>query len=188
MKNSKKNINWKGGLIAFFVLVILSGLLSSCTTVKDLHKTDTKIKVDSVVNTISVTTTTETSIGEVIVKSDTLTGTEDAGELAEHPIEIEDENIKLIVTENKKTHKITATAIQKPKVIPVINTKITANKTDTKLELKRDQVIKTKDLHKEVKGVNWTLIIAIPVTIGTLLFFFILWRKKKQVKEVIDKL
>lgn len=187
MGNGKKNINWKGGVIALIGIILLCLFATSCTHTKELHKTDTTIKTDSVVTTVSVTTATETTTGTLEIKGDTLSRVETVQQLIDEPIDIENTDIKLVVSINPKTHKVTAKAIEKAKVVPVKIVKETTNTTTTKADVKRDEEVKTKDLDKKTVGVNWTLIIAIPVTVLTLFLFFIIWRKRKQAKEIIDK-
>ena len=181
-----KKINWLGGIFAVVILAILV-VFSSCTHTKDLQKTDTTVKVDSTAKVNSVTTSTETTVGTLVVKGDTVSGSVKADELKNDPLIIEDDNIKLTVTEDDKG-VIHASAIQKPKTIPVNTTKITNNKTNSETKVKRTTDTETKDVKKEVKGVNWTFIIAIPVTIITILLLFFIWRKKKQVQTIIDKI
>jgi hypothetical protein len=121
----------------------------SCTTIKDIHKKKEITKSDSTVHIISSTTTTETTTGTLNVQGDTLRGDEDANELAEHPIEIEDGDLKLIVREDKKTHVVTATAIQNPKIIPITTVKISNNKTETNAEVNKQHTSSEKDRHVE---------------------------------------
>jgi len=142
--------------------------MCSCKHTKDLQKKSTTTKSDSTASIVSVTTSTETTTGTLVVKGDTLIGEQHEDSITEHPIEIEDENLKLIVTKDKKTGKIKATAIQKPKVVPIKTVKVTNNKTDTDIHLKRESEVKTKDVHKEVTGglnLNylWWLLLLIPL-------------------------
>lgn len=120
------------GVIAFLIML----LMFSCTHTKDLQKKSIEVKSDS----IAITTSTETTTGELTIKGDTLIETKPDDQI----IDIEDGSMKLEVKDVKG--KITARAIQKPKVVPVKIVKV----TDSKIEVKRNE--KDKDLSKHVEN------------------------------------
>ncbi len=158
-------------LLTLIIPILL--FLSSCSHTKNLHKTDTKVKSDSIVNSISVTTSTEMTVGQLKVIGDTLTKEVDFDNLKEDPIDFENDNLRLILTKDKITHKIKATAIQKPKVIPIKTIRVTENKTLTNAEVKKQSDVKTKDVDKKVTGgfnLNWLWLILVLVLI------FLAWR------------
>lgn len=152
------------------IVIILILFLCSCSHTKDLQKKSITIKSDSTANITSITTSTETTTGTLEVKGYTLISEEHVDDLNDHPITIENENLKLTLSKDKKTGRIKATAIQKPKVIPVNITKVTNNKTDSKIRVKKETNAKSKDLKKETTGglnLNylWWLLLLIPLYI-----------------------
>jgi hypothetical protein len=165
---SLNNPNWFRGFIALCCLVVLIILATSCSHTKDLQKKSTEVKSDSV----AVTTSIETTTGELTIKGDTIIGSGDETT----PINIEDGEMKLIVTEDKITHKMAATAIQKPKVVPVNIVKV----TDSKIEVKRTEKQQDKTIHKVVTGgINWNwLWVLVLIVMLILAWRFGLFNKK----------
>lgn len=161
----KDPFRWYKWYIAACVVITLIILFSSCSSIKNIQKKTIGSKSDSIVDTISVTTSTETITGSLEVIGDTLLG--ETSDIIEHPIEIEDGDLKLEVKEVKG--KIVAKAIQKPKTVVINDTKVTNNSISTKAEVKKELGVKEKDKHKEITGINlnylWWLLLLLLIPI-----------------------
>lgn len=156
-----------------FIGLLVIGIMSSCNVAKKLQKKSTTTKSDSTAVIISTTTATETAVGELKIEADTLSTERDEGALSEHPIEIEDEDLKLIVTRDKVTRRIKATAIQKAKIVPISTTKVTNNKTVSEVSVKKSSDVKEKAIDKKITGglnMNWLWLLLL------IALLFLAWR------------
>lgn len=128
-------------------ILIFALFLCSCNTTKHIEKTKTETKTETEVNTVTTKTIVETAKEDIIIKSDSLVAEKD---LDNDSIVEENENIKLIVTKDKKTGKIKAKAIQKQKIVPV-EIKRTIVENSTKKEKTKTHTVakvKTKDVER----------------------------------------
>lgn len=138
----------------YLAMVIIVMALSSCNVKKDLTKstTDTKTEVKTDVKTESVTTSTTTEKGNVTIETakDSLTGQSD--NLFENPIYLENENLFVTVTEDKKGIA-TAKAVKKQKKINVPVDRVIVSKTETKSTGSKKENINanTKESQKKVE-------------------------------------
>ena len=159
--------------IAFYLFAIIVLLfLSSCNVKKDLTRSTiyakTEVKTD--VTTESVTTSTTTEKGSVTIETakDSLNGQSD--NLFENPIYLENENLFVTVTEDKKG-VTTAKAVKKSKKVNVPIDRVTMAKTIAKStgSKKENTTTKAKESEKKVErtgGFNWNwlwLLLLIPI-------------------------
>jgi hypothetical protein len=124
-------------------------LLSSCNTTKDLQKSVSKENLHTKTDTKTDRTISETIDTTIVIKKDSLIGSSE--NLETDPIILEDENLILTVTKDKKgiTH---AKTVKKDQSIHVEKKKLTTEHIDAKSKTESETFTKTKDLHKEVTG------------------------------------
>lgn len=168
-----------GRQIAIVILAIIALLIffSSCNSTKDLSKKKTETKTETEVKSITTRTITETAQENIKVDGDTLTKEADIADVIEAPIDFEDEDLKLIVEVNPVTNKIKATAIKKPKVIPVNIKRVTVEKAAVDTKTSSDIKEKGKEVHKETKtnfsfNYLWWLLLLLLIPI---------WKYRKQI-------
>jgi hypothetical protein len=129
-------------------LIVLAALFSSCNTTKDLTKNKETNEVNTVTKTVETRTITETGKGTIETEKDTITGT--SWDLSVNPINVENENIKLVVTKDKQG-KVTATTTKKPKKLNYNFDKKTIERVEKDEDLHQKNSVKSSFLKKETK-------------------------------------
>lgn len=158
------------------VAVLILMVLSSCNTTKHLEKDKANTKTETVVNTVTTKTITETATEDVKIKADSVIADIPAHFDNDTIIE-ENENIKLVITKDKKTGKVKAKAIQKEKVVPVEIKRVIVENTHENKKIKTHEIVKKKD--KDVERTGPTL------NLNYLYWLFLLlliplWRYRRQ--------
>ena len=130
-------------------LLLTALLLNACNVTKDIQKTKTETETSTISKTEIVRSVTETIDTTIVINKDSLIGS--SSNLEEDPIILEDENLILTVTKDKKgvTH---AKTVKKVQSIHVEKKKLTTERIDSNTKTKSETFTKTKDAHIERTG------------------------------------
>jgi hypothetical protein len=139
------------------ILLLIPLILCSCKTTKDIQKTKTDTKTETVVNTVTTETITETAVEDVKIKEDSLVIKDIPIQFDNDSIVAEDENLKLVITKDKKTGKAKAKITRKEKIVPVNINRVTARHTNEKKKIKSREITKQKDKDVERTGPSFNL-------------------------------
>lgn len=170
----------KSQMMKLSSIIILCIAFFSCNVKKDLQKTKEETKTNVEVTTAITRTVTEKFDTTVVIMQDTITGT--SWDLTTDPIIEFKDGFELVVKQDPKTKKITATAIKQPEKVHLNFSRVTAEN----INHHKNTSIETfsASTHNKIErtgGFNWNwLWLIIGIVVLVLLYYFLGGRSQRD--------